>query len=79
VKEYLLQQRNWITMERLLPYGPHLKPVEMLWGNIKKQELPNRCAEDFAEIETAICGGMNRVRNSAQLPFSFLKRVGLSF
>jgi putative transposase len=79
MKEYLRQQRNWLTVERLPGYAPDLNPVEMLWGNIKGQELANRCAEDLAEIEKAICGGMNRVRNSAKLPFSFLKHPGLSF
>jgi putative transposase len=78
-KEYLLQQRNWLTVERLPGYAPDLNPVETLWGNIKGQELANRCADDLAEIETAIRGGMNRVRNSANLPFSFLKHAGLSF
>ena len=79
MKEYLLQQRNWLTVERLPGYAPDLNPVETLWGNIKGQELANRCADDLAEIETAIRGGMNRVRNSAKLPFSFLKHAGLSF
>jgi putative transposase len=78
MKEYLRQQRNWLRVERLPGYAPDLNPVEMLWGNIKGQELANRCAEDLAEIEKAI-GGMNRVRNSAKLPFSFLKHAGLSF
>src|SRR6266852_6044315 len=51
----------------------------MLWGNIKGQELANRCADDLAEVDMAIRSGMGRVRRSSQLPFSFLKHAGLSF
>jgi putative transposase len=43
MKEYLLQQRNWLRVERLPGYAPDLNPVEMLWGKIKGQELANRC------------------------------------
>jgi len=59
-------------VERLPGYTPDLNPVEMLWGNIKGQELANRCAEDLAEADAPICSGMARVRGSPQLPFSFL-------
>ena len=79
MKEYLLQQRHWLTVERLPGYAPDLNPVEMLWGNIKGQELANRCAEDLAEVEAAVRDGMERVSRSGKLPFSFLKHAGLSF
>jgi len=79
MKEYLLQQRPWLTVERLPGYAPDLNPVETLWGNIKGQELANRCAEDLREARRAVRGGMDRVRKSRSLPFSFLKHAGLSF
>jgi transposase len=79
MKEYLLQQRPWLTVERLPGYAPDLNPVETLWGNIKGQELANRCAEDLTEVARAIRRGMHRVRKSGQLPFSFLQHAGLSF
>src|SRR5712692_4605644 len=77
--DYLLSQRHWLTVERLPGYAPDLNPVETLWGNIKGQELANRCAEDLAELDSAVRAGMKRVRKSRKLPFSFLKHVGLSF
>ncbi|PYX49573.1 MAG: hypothetical protein DMG76_37010, partial [Acidobacteria bacterium] len=46
-------------------------------GNIKGQELANRCAEDLAEADRATRSGMARVRRSSRLPFSFLKHAGL--
>ena len=79
MKEYLLREQHWLTVERLPGYAPDLNPVETLWGNIKGQELANRCAADLAELDSAVRGGMKRVRKSRKLPFSFLKHVGLSF
>jgi transposase len=79
MKEYLLQQRPWLTVERLPGYAPDLNPVETLWGNIKGQELANRCAEDLREAQRAVRGGMDRVRKSRTLAFSFLEHAGLSF
>ena len=77
--EYLLSQRGWLAVERLPGYAPDLNPIETMWGNIKGKELANRCAKDLAELETAVHGGMTRVRKSRTLPFSFLKHAGLSF
>ena len=77
--EYLRQQRDWLRVERLPGYAPDLNPVETLWGNIKGQELANRCAQDLAEVRTAVRSGMKRVTRSPELPFSFLKHAGLSF
>jgi len=79
MKAYLAQQRDWLVVERLPGYAPDLNPVETLWGNIKGQELANRCASDLGEVHQAVKGGMARVRRSRRLPFSFLKHAGLSF
>jgi putative transposase len=76
---YLGQQRDWLVVERLPGYAPDLNPVETLWGNIKGQELANRCAENLGEVHQAVKGGMARVRRSQGLPFSYLKHAGLSF
>lgn len=77
--DYLRRQRHWLRVEKLPGYAPALNPVETLWGNLKGQELANRCAEDLAEAGTAVRSGMRRVRRSRKLPFSFLKHAGLSF
>ena len=79
MKHYLESQRHWLTVETLPGYAPDLNPVETLWGNLKGQELANRCAEDLAELDIAICNGMKRIRRARQLPFAFLKHSGLSF
>jgi len=79
MKAYLAPQRDWLVVERLPGYAPDLNPVETLWGNIKGQELANRCAPDLGEVHQAVKRGMARVRRSRRLPFSFLKHAGLSF
>lgn len=79
MQEYLHSQRSWLRVEPLPGYGPELNPVETLWGNIKGQELANRCSEDLDEAVTAVENGFERVRKFRTLPFCFLKHAGLSF
>ncbi len=79
MKAYLQSQRDWLSEERLPGYAPDLNPVEMLWGNIKGQELANRCSQNLGEATTAVCHGIVRVRRSQQLSFAFLHHAGLSF
>jgi len=79
MRDYLSRQRGWLVVERLPGYAPDLNPVETLWGNIKGQELANRCAENLDELDTEIHAGMGRVRRSSHLAFSFLEHAGLSF
>lgn len=79
MKEYLESQRHWVSAERLPGYAPDLNPVEMLWGNLKGQELANRCSQGLGEAAAAVGSGMARVRQSQQLSFAFLHHAGLSF
>jgi len=80
MQAYLQNQRAWLREERLPGYSPDLNPVEMLWGNIKGQELANRCSANLAEAATAVRQGMARVRHQAsQLAFAFLDHTGVSF
>ncbi len=79
MKEYLHSQRHWLRVEPLPGYAPDLNPVETLWGNLKGQELANRCSKDLDEVTTAIETVFKRVRKSHTLSYSFLKHAGLSF
>ena len=76
---YLAGQRSWLRVERLPGYAPDLNPVEPLWGNIKGQELANRCAVDIGEADRALRQGMARVRSRNDLAFAFLHHAGLFF
>ncbi len=79
MKAYLARQRSWLTVESLPGYAPELNPVELVWGNVKGQELANLCADNLDDVETALCTGLRRVRRSSTLAFAFLRHTGLSF
>jgi len=79
MQDYLATQKHWLDVERLPGYSPDLNPVEPVWGNVKGQELANRCAANLGESRTALRSGLERVRRSASLPFSFLHHAGLYF
>ena len=79
MKDYLHSQRSWLRVEPLPGYAPDLNPVETLWGNVKGQELANRCSEDLDEVVTTVEKSLKRVQKSSTLPFSFLKHAGLIF
>ena len=77
MKEYLHAQRRWLQVERLPPYSPDLNPVESLWGNVKGQELANRCVDELGEMTSAARTGLERARRRPQLLFGFLHHTGL--
>jgi len=79
MRTYLQSQRDSLSEERLPGYAPDLNPVETLWGNVKGQELANRCSTELGEAAAALRAGMARVRRSRKLPFAFLHHAGLSF
>src|SRR5207245_435245 len=76
---YLQTQRSWLTVERLPGYAPDLNPTELVWGNVKGQELANLCADNLGEVERAVRTGLRRVRRAPTLAFAFLRHAGLSF
>ena len=79
MKAYLATQRKWLMVEFLPGYCPDLNPTEMLWGNLKGQELANRCVEDLGEVADALRKGIDRVCDDPDLAMSFLHHAGLFF
>lgn len=79
MKTFLASQEKWLTVEFLPGYSPDLNPVEMLWGNVKGQELANLCADDLGVVAVALRRGMARVRAREELARAFLKHAGLFF
>jgi DDE superfamily endonuclease len=76
--DYLATQRSWLTVERLPGYAPELNPVELVWGNVKGQELANQTAEDLGAVGRALRTGLGRVRQRPTLLWGFLNHAGLS-
>ena len=78
MKQFLLQQRDWLQIERLPGYAPDLNPTEGIWNNIQRREMANLCADHIQEAAAAFSRGLRRVSHS-KLRFSFLSHAGLSF
>ena len=75
---WLRRQRHWLVAERLPGYAPDLNPVEALWANLKGTELANLAGDTLAEVTTAAEGGIQRIRSTPHLAYSFLRHCGLS-
>jgi hypothetical protein len=57
---------------------PELNPVEALWSNLKGIELANLAAEALDEVTAAAERGIQRIRQTHHLAYSFLRYCGLS-
>jgi len=79
MKDYLAEQRHWLTVEWLPGYAPDLNPTEGVWNNIKAREMGNLCPDRIEEAATAFRRGLRRLSHSTRLPFSFLHHAGISF
>jgi transposase len=78
MQAWLCRQRSWLVVEPLLGYAPELNPVEALWANLKGVELTNLAADTLAEVTAAAERGIQRIRSTHHLPYSFLRHCGLS-
>jgi transposase len=78
MRAWLGRQRSWLVVERLPGYAPELNPVEGLWSSLKAVELANLAGEGLDEVIAAAERGIQRIRSTHHLAFSFLRRCGLS-
>ncbi|MHB8221189.1 MAG: IS630 family transposase [Acidimicrobiales bacterium] len=76
--QWICDQRHWLVVERLPAYAPELNPVELVWGNVKSQELANLCPDTIGDAEVVADAGLVRIGNNEQLCFNFLEHAGLS-
>jgi transposase len=78
MQAFVASQRHWLVVERLPAYAPDLNPVEGLWSSLKAVELANLTSPTLAEvIDQAHCG-IERIRRTPHLAYSFLRHAGLS-
>ena len=75
---WLGRQRSWLVVEPLPAYAPELNPVEPLWSSLKGVELANLAGDTLDDIIAAAERGIQRIRATPHLPFSFLRYCGLS-
>ena len=78
MRDWLVTQRDWLTVERLPAYAPELNPVEYLWGNLKDVELANFAGDTVVEVADVAERGVHRVCDDQQLVWSFLAHTGLT-
>jgi hypothetical protein len=78
MRAWLNTQRSWLVVEPLPGYAPELNPVEALWSNLKGVELANLAGDTLAEVTAAAERGIQRIRGTPHLAFSFLRHCGLS-
>jgi hypothetical protein len=64
--------------EPLPGYAPDLNPVEALWASLKGAELANLAGETLQEVIAAAERGVQRIRDTHHLAYSFLRHRGLS-
>jgi hypothetical protein len=79
MRAFIASQRHWLVVERLPGYAPELNPVEALWGNLKGKggELAYLAGDTLEEVIGAARQGIERVRQTPHLPYSFLRHSGL--
>jgi transposase len=78
MRAWLNTQRHWLVVERLPAYAPELNPTEGLWSSLKAVELANLTAPALAEAIAQAHKGIERVRRTPHLAYSFLRHAGLS-
>jgi transposase len=78
MRAWLATQRSWLVVERLPAYAPELNPVEGLWSSLKALELANRTSPTLAEVIAQAHRGIDRVRATPHVAYSFLCHAGLS-
>jgi DDE superfamily endonuclease len=78
MRAWLRTQRSWLVVERLPAYAPDLNPVEGLWSNLKAVELANLTGPTLGEVIAQAHRGIQRIRTTPHLAYSFLRHTGLS-
>jgi putative transposase len=78
MRAWLRRQRSWLVVEPLPAYAPERNPVEPLWSSLKGVELANLAGESLDEVIAAAERGIERIRGTPHLAYSFLRHCGLS-
>ena len=72
----LATQRSWLVVERPPAYAPELNLVEGLWSSLKAVELANLSTPTLGEVIDQAHRGIDRVRRTPHLAYSFLRHTG---
>jgi transposase len=75
---FLGGEKATLLWDGLPAYAPELNPVEGLWSSLKGVELANLATPTLAEVIDQAHKGIERVRRTPHLAYSFLRHAGLS-
>ena len=78
MRAWLRRQRSWLVVEPLPGYAPDLNQVEALWSSLKGMELANLAGDTLNDVIAAAERGIQRIRDTHHLAYSFLRHCGLS-
>ena len=78
MRAWVRRQRHWLVVEPLPGYAPDLNPVEALWSSLKGMELANLAGDTLQDLIAAAERGIQRIRGTHHLAYSFLRHCGLS-
>ena len=78
MRAWVRRQRHWLVVEPLPGYAPDLNPVEALWSSRKGMELANLAGDTLNDVIAAAERGIQRIRDTHHLAYSFLRHCGLS-
>jgi transposase len=78
MRAWLRRQRSWLVVEPRPGDAPDLNPVEALWANLKGVELANLAGDTLQDVTTAAERGIQWIRATHHLAYSFLRHCGLS-
>jgi hypothetical protein len=65
------------VVEPLPGYAPEPNPVEALWSNLKRGGVGHLAGETPHDIIAAAERGVQRIRGTPHLAYSFLRHCGL--
>jgi hypothetical protein len=69
---------HMVELERRPASAPELTPVEGLWSSLRAIELANLTSPTLAEVIDQTHRGIQRVRRTPHLAYSFLRHAGLA-
>jgi hypothetical protein len=78
LRRFLGGEKATLLWDGLPAYAPELNPVEGLWSSLKAVELANLATPTLAEVIDQAHKGIERVRRTPHLAYSFLRQAGLS-
>jgi hypothetical protein len=78
MRAWLGRQRSWLVVEPLPGVRTRAQPGRGTVVNLKGAELANLAGDTLNDIITAAERGIQRIRDTHHLAYSFLRHCGLS-